>query len=678
MEYKNPASLTGDAVSLDAAVPGETGAPFNYDEAFSRNLGWVTAWEQQQLRIRKVAIAGMGGVGGAHLLTLARLGIGGFKIADMDQFEVANFNRQMGAAMETVGRDKVEVMAEMARGINPEAHLTTFTDGVSIDNLDSFLDGVDLFIDGLDFFAVGIRRAVFARCAALGIPAITAAPIGFGTSYMVFLPGGMTFEQMFRFEGLPEEKQYVNFATALTPKGFHRSYLMDKSRIDLAGKRGPSSGSSISLCAGVVGAEAVKILLGRGKVQAAPWVHQFDPFRSRWSRSYLPFGNNGPLQSLKRAIGYGMFARMSHKARPREAPLTGSDMARIIGQARWAPSGDNSQPWRFDIIDDDHFNIHIQIDGEDRNIYDFNAGQPTLLSAGFLLETARIAASEFGRRLEWEYVGKDGEGHRVAVSAPRDPDISPDPLLPYVDIRSVDRTPFRTTPLTKEQKRTLEAALGDGLEIFWRESFSERLQSARLNMRATDIRLRLKAAYDVHIRILDWEKTFSCDRVPAASVGLDPLTYKVMRWVMRDWRRVSFMNRFLCGTLTPRLQLDLIPGLRCAAHFFILQKRAISGSEGNIAEFLTVGASLQRFWLTATRLGLSLQPGLAPLCFSHYAREGVHAAEETGRLFGLARALDAVFPGKSERVLFAGRVGLPGAGPSGRSLRLKPDQLLSK
>ena len=60
---------------------------FPYDEAFSRNLGWVAPWEQQALRAKRVAIAGMGGVGGVHLLTLARFGVGGASIADLDRFE---------------------------------------------------------------------------------------------------------------------------------------------------------------------------------------------------------------------------------------------------------------------------------------------------------------------------------------------------------------------------------------------------------------------------------------------------------------------------------------------------------------------------------------------------------------------------------------------------------------
>jgi tRNA A37 threonylcarbamoyladenosine dehydratase len=57
---------------------------FSYEEAFSRNLGWVTSAEQERLRDARVCIAGLGGVGGIYLLTLARLGVGRFSIADFD------------------------------------------------------------------------------------------------------------------------------------------------------------------------------------------------------------------------------------------------------------------------------------------------------------------------------------------------------------------------------------------------------------------------------------------------------------------------------------------------------------------------------------------------------------------------------------------------------------------
>lgn len=69
---------------------------FTYDAAFERNVGWLTEAEQLALRGMRIALAGMGGVGGVHMITLARLGVGAFNIADFDRFDVPNFNRQYG------------------------------------------------------------------------------------------------------------------------------------------------------------------------------------------------------------------------------------------------------------------------------------------------------------------------------------------------------------------------------------------------------------------------------------------------------------------------------------------------------------------------------------------------------------------------------------------------------
>ena len=136
---------------------------FDYNKAFSRNIGWVTENEQQVLKNKTVAIAGAGGVGGVHLLTLSRLGLSNFNISDFDDFEVHNFNRQSGAVMSTLGEQKVDVMEKMAKDINPEANIKSFPEGIFEHNVDEFLDGVDLYVDALDFFALSARKTVFKK-----------------------------------------------------------------------------------------------------------------------------------------------------------------------------------------------------------------------------------------------------------------------------------------------------------------------------------------------------------------------------------------------------------------------------------------------------------------------------------------------------------------------------------
>ena len=273
-------------------------SPFDYEAAFSRNIGWLTRAEQLRLRGARIAIAGLGGVGGAHLLTLARLGIGRFHIADFDRFEVHNFNRQAGAFVSTIGRPKCEVMATMARDVNPEAEVVGFDTGVDADNLDAFLDGVDVYVDAIDFFAVEARRMLFAACHARGIPAVTAAPLGMGVSFLYFSPRGMSFEDYFRLEGCERNEQFARFIAGLSPAMLQRGYLVAPEAVDFAAQRGPSTGMACDLCAGVTGTAVLKLLCGRGELKPAPWTMQFDAYRQKLRFTWRPGGNANPLQRL--------------------------------------------------------------------------------------------------------------------------------------------------------------------------------------------------------------------------------------------------------------------------------------------------------------------------------------------------------------------------------------------
>src|SRR3989338_7847075 len=158
--------------------------PFQYEEAFTSNLGLLTQEEQTRLRQATVAIPGMGGVGGAHLLTLARLGVGRCVIADPDLFELRNLNRQLGATTATLGQRKVDVMARMGREINPDVAIRIVADGIRPDNIEEFLAGCDVVVDGLDFFRMDARRLLFQRARANGLHAITCGPLGFGVAWL--------------------------------------------------------------------------------------------------------------------------------------------------------------------------------------------------------------------------------------------------------------------------------------------------------------------------------------------------------------------------------------------------------------------------------------------------------------------------------------------------------------
>jgi hypothetical protein len=81
---------------------------------------------------------------------------------------------------------------------------------------------------------------------------------------------------------------------------------------------------------------------------------------------------------------------------------------------------------------------------------------------------------------------------------------------------------------------------------------------------------------------------------------------------------VDFFNRYLMGTIAPRLQLDLLPGLRCAAHLLVRPTK----SPTQLEDWVNLGMVIQRIWLTATQQGLHLQPQMTPVIFRWYARAG--------------------------------------------------------
>jgi hypothetical protein len=234
---------------------------------------------------------------------------------------------------------------------------------------------------------------------------------------------------------------------------------------------------------------------------------------------------------------------------------------------------------------------------------------------------------------------------------------------------------MRMRPLSSEEKATLEQCIGPQYRLIWKEHWTGRWQSARLMYANAKIRLTTPEAYEVHSAIIEWNSQFSETMVPDQAVGLDKLTLHLMRWAMKSWKRVDFMNRYLMGTVIPRLQLDLIPGLACAAHFGL----ASDTPPTTVDDYVAAGRQVQRLWLTATRIGLQVQPEMTPVIFSRYVRE-TRSFTKSPKPVALAKRLAHVYDklfgeATAGRVIFVGRIG---AGPAAhaRSTRLPISKLL--
>ena len=350
-----------------------------------------------------------------------------------------------------------------------------------------------------------------------------------------------------------------------------------------------------------------------------------------------------------------------------------TDIEQILDQARWAPSGDNTQPWRFEIVDARHVVVH-GFDTRSHCVYDLD-GHPSQIALGALVETAAIAASVPG----WSMTAsrrRDAPDERPVIDLrfQPDPSVKLDRLAACITRRSVQRRPLQTRSLTPAEKNALDAAVGDAFRLQWLEGLQTRLRTAMLLFHSARLRLTMPEAYRVHRDIIEWNARYSVDRVPDQALGVDALTARLMRFVMQSWPRVEFFNRYLAGTWAPRLQMDFLPALACGAHLVLTAKQP----PASIDDYIDAGRAVQRLWLTATDLGLQFQPELTPLIFARYAREQRRFSE----LAGMPQAAQSVAAGltelvgrdTSDRALFMARIGA-GAAPRARSTRRTLDSL---
>lgn len=629
--------------------------PFDYNTAFNRNIGWTTVWEQQILRSKRVAIAGMGGVGGIHLLTLARLGIQNFHIADLDNFELVNFNRQIGASLSTLKKPKTETLSSLAQDINPNIQIRCFSQGVTEHNLDDFLKDIDLYIDGLDFFVLEIRQKIFQRCHELKIPVVTAAPLGMGVAYQIFMPNGMTFDDYYNFDPETPEQNQIKFLIGINPCAGHRFYIVDFSAINFKEKSGPSTIMACNLCAGVAATAALKILLNRGQILAAPWIHYFDTYRNLYKKIYTPGGNQNILQKIRIWIAHKKLSAFNQIQNLKEPHfIAKNDLEAILDYARWTPSGDNSQSWQFEIQNANEFIFHFH--NED-SLYDF-AGKPSIMTMGFFIESFQIAASHFGYRSDWTYESVGPKTHKIYFKITKDDSINENLLFPFLKIRSVDRYSYKTFGLTQKQKIILEKSIGEQFKIHWFESFSDRYRVTKLNAIATHIRLSIPETYLTHKKMMDFENDFSQDKVPVKASGVSPLTQKLLKFGIQNWKRIDFMNTFLGATMVSQLEMDFLPGINCAAHYIIEWKN--SEDVNNIQSLLSAGQSLQRFWLQLTQLGLAMQPAVATIAFAYYGKNKIFFTKNLSmqkQALKLCQQIDHIVD--VNKIVFMGRVGVP-------------------
>ena len=239
-----------------------------YEACFERNIGLFSLEEQEKIRNSRIAVAGLGGIGGLAAERLLRLGLGGLRLTDPGTFEASNINRQYGSTTKNLGQNKAEIVYEQIKDINPSADIEYSAEGLTRkSDIPSFLADCQVVIDAMDFGM--FRESVLLQRAArqMGVYYLFTAAIGFGAISVVFSPGGITLED---YDKIPADIDWdtaprinipVDRILPVVPK-----YVQDKKLItDIIAGRIPVPTSSIGagLAAIQAASEAMNIIVGR-------------------------------------------------------------------------------------------------------------------------------------------------------------------------------------------------------------------------------------------------------------------------------------------------------------------------------------------------------------------------------------------------------------------------------
>ena len=616
------------------------------DLAFARNHGLISIDEQDAIGRAIVAIPGMGGVGGQHLISLVRTGFRNFRLADPDTFELVNTNRQFGATTNSVGRSKLTVMMEQAQAINPHVQVEPFPEGVTPANLDTFLRGADVVVDSLDFFAFDIRRKLFMRARELGIPVITAGPLGFSTAVLVFTPSGMSFDEYFDIrEGMSQEECFLRFALGLSPRGMHFRYI-DRSRVSLRRRKGPSAYIACQLCAGVASTEAVRLVLGRSGVRPVPAYLQFDPYLDKFCAGRLLGGNRNPLQRLKLAVATKFLLSRGERSGHQPPSKPGSDgrfpvsreeFRYLIGAASAAPSGDNAQPWKFRTLPTG-LAVHM-VPEADTSF--FNIRQiATLIACGAAAENAALAAGTLGYGAQVELPDTlDSGGLAATVNLTEGG--TEDPLAEVIWERCTNRRLFKRTIVSDGVLERLQAEAGRfGCRLHTVRG--EQLKSlARLVYQADRIRTEhrgLHEHFNSMVRFTEEEVQEKLDGLPLKNLYGGAAGEAFLK-LTRDWERMRVANTLGFGRIVASHSAKGIVNSGAAC---LLTVPGMAWKD-----FVTGGRALQRCWLKLTDLGLAMQPMTAVTLFRlRWILEGQSGFEAKHRdmLRDLWPKFDNLFP----------------------------------
>lgn len=341
---------------------------------------------------------------------------------------------------------------------------------------------------------------------------------------------------------------------------------------------------------------------------------------------------------------------------------------KIIEAGIHAPSGENCQPWKF-VVKNDEIQLW-NLPERDQSLYSWGQ-RASFIAHGALIENMIIAASTLGYTLRINLFPDSTNMNFVATITPEEAETKPDPLFPYIKKRSTNRKPYKTTSLTNEQRSSLFHLLqeSDRAEIKFTENPQKIAELAKAVSANETIlfenRLMHKFFYD-HIT---WTKKEDQEK----KLGFYIKTFEIpppaelMFKLAKSWSLLKKLNKIGLSKMIAKQNAKTYSS--CSAIGVILTKNKTP------EDFIYAGRILQRTWLKATKMGLSIQPMTGVLFLAHriFANEATELSlEHTELVKETYKKISEIFSTQEKPIVMLFRMG-EGEIPSAHALRLPPN-----
>jgi nitroreductase len=338
---------------------------------------------------------------------------------------------------------------------------------------------------------------------------------------------------------------------------------------------------------------------------------------------------------------------------------------RLVQAGSLAPSGDNLQPWSFEIDAD---KILVRHDARrDQSL--FNVRQlASFIALGAVVENIAIAATKENLQAKVGYF-PDAQDESLIARIDFEPGASVDPLVNFLESRCTNRKPYERRPLDIATRKQLDIDLTSypGVEVSWVYHATDLSRIGKVVAKADRLLFENPLIHGHLFSTIRWnqvEVEKSRDGLPIETLELGKAGALGFS-ALKNWSVVNVLNRVGLSTIAARQSATLMRSSSAAALITATDPRPIS--------FLHVGQAFQRLWLTATRHGLALQPMTAVIFLQLKSivgdLEGL-SSEQIAIANSLRYELLNVYGFAKERIPSMHlRLGYSGP-PSGRTVRL--------